>query len=140
MKKLTGRVSWVSLATALIVVASAGAARAGETMATTVPFAFVVGDVQLPAGDYLMEVAEDAPEELWMTSVDGQESVLAVMHASASEQEPALSDFVFEESHGQHVLARVAPADRDGRELPLTATTVDPGAGHQHGDSDRVNR
>ena len=59
MKKLTLKTAGVVLATATLAVVGASAASADEVVMTNVkvPFAFIVGDVRLPAGDYTVRQA-----------------------------------------------------------------------------------
>ena len=59
MKKLTLKTVGVALAAAAITVVGASAASADEVLMTNlkVPFDFIVGDVRLPAGDYVVREA-----------------------------------------------------------------------------------
>ena len=55
MKKLLLKMSGIALATAALAIGSASTARADERIVARVPFAFMVGDMQLPAGNYVVK-------------------------------------------------------------------------------------
>ena len=61
MRKLIVNLLWIVSATGLLVIASPTAARADEHIVAAVPFAFIVGDSRLPAGNYTSESRSTPP-------------------------------------------------------------------------------
>jgi hypothetical protein len=125
MKKLIGKLSWILPATALLVVASPTAARADETVVAAVPFAFIVGNMRLPAGDYVVRESTDAPDLLTIASRDGRRSTFVLSIPSSHDDQSGKPQLVFEEFAGQHFLSRVEPGDGDGREILLTPAIME---------------
>jgi hypothetical protein len=125
MKKLIVRLSWILPATALLVVASPTAARADETVVAAVPFTFIVGNMRLPAGDYVVKESTDAPDLLKVASTDGRLSTFILSIPSSHDEEGGKPQLVFEEFAGQHFLSRADPGDGDGREVLLTPAIME---------------
>jgi len=128
MKTLILKVSWVVLATAAIAVGSASAARADERIVTNakVPFAFIVGDVRLPAGDYDVQEMADGSPVVAIVSADGKKAALTLTIPWSSMGETAAQpELLFEKFGSEYFLARVVPLDRDGREIVLTPSTME---------------
>jgi hypothetical protein len=125
MKRLIKKLSWILPATALLVIASPTAARAEETVVATVPFAFIVGNMRLPAGDYVVRESSDAPDLLRIASTDGRKTAFILTIPSWYDEQAGTPQLVFEQFAGQHFLSRVEPGDGDGREILLTPAIME---------------
>ena len=128
MKKATLKVSWIVLATAAIAVGSASAARADEPIVTNakVPFAFIVGGVRLPAGDYVVQEMADGSPMVAIVSADGQKAALTLtIRWSSLGEAAAQPELLFEKFGSEYFLARVVPSDGDGREIILTPSMME---------------
>jgi hypothetical protein len=120
MNNLTRKAACAAVAVAAILVVGASRARADETVATNlkVPFAFMVGDVRLPASDYTVQKASMGEDVLEIVSADGQ-------HVALASTIPATSDhgdktqLVFRKFGQDYFLSRIAH-EGDEREIVLT--------------------
>jgi len=125
MRKSIVKLLWFVPAAALLVVASPAAARAEESVVATVPFAFIVGNVQMPAGSYVIKEMEDAPDLLSIASKDGRHTAFILSIPMASDQPSDTSELVFEKFGGEHFLSRVEPSDGEWREIVLTPAIME---------------
>jgi hypothetical protein len=127
MKKLIRNALWMVFATAVIALSTASAARAQTNvdveLVTKVPFAFVVGDVRLPAGDYVVKEMGDGVA-FAIESPDGRAIVLtqtAASPAEGSESQPGLG---FKKYGDVYFLARISPRDGVAREIELRPSDI----------------
>jgi hypothetical protein len=74
----------------------------------------------LPAGAYVVANLSNDPGVMSIASADGRHFVYTLTIPSASNQTPAQPELVFEKLENQYVLARVAPAVGDEREIVPT--------------------
>jgi len=125
MKKLILKMSGIVFATTAIAIGCASAARADERIVTKVPFAFIVGDVRLPAGDYVVKEMSAGSDVLGIASADGRQFALTLTIPAASEGEASEPKLVFEKFSNQYFLARVVPQDGEGREIILTPSIME---------------
>jgi hypothetical protein len=125
MKKLILKMSWIVFATTAIAIGCAPTARADERIVTKVPFAFIVGDVRLPAGDYVVKEMSEGSDVLGITSTDGREFALTLTIPAASDGEATEPTLVFEKFANQYFLARVVPEDGEGRAIILTPSIME---------------
>jgi len=125
MSRQSVNVSGVFFAIVLVVVFSASVVRADERVVAHVPFAFIVGDSRLPAGDYIVKDVEGDPGVMSITSADGRQSTFTLAMASSSDQMPVRPGLVFEKFDDQYFLARVIGADGDEREIVLTPAIME---------------
>jgi len=105
---------------AFAVSGTAAVARADERLVVHVPFSFIVGTTELPAGDYV--VTEDFSENqgvLRIESVNGRVNLYALSIA-ADEPRPLQSELVFEKFENRYFLSKVAGEGGLSREIPLT--------------------
>ena len=117
--------SGLVLAAALVVFATAATARADERIVANVPFSFVVGDVRLPAGKYVVKTISDEDPGVWaIASADGRQSVLITTIRASSPTTTATPELVFDKFDNQYFLARLVNADED-REIPLTPARME---------------
>lgn len=100
------------------VLATAQSARAQESLTAKVPFAFVVGDIELPAGDYIMTRDTRQPELIAITTPSGERAALVLSRAVSSDRndEPKLE---FERVGKQVFLTQVNLGSGSAREIPI---------------------
>lgn len=125
MRKTIVNLLWMVPAAALLVVASPTAARADENIVATVPFAFIVGSVRMPPGDYVIRETTDAPDLLSIESKDGRYTSFILAIPAASDQQAGRSELVFEKFAGRLFLSRVEAGDGDGFEIVLTPAIME---------------
>jgi hypothetical protein len=125
MSRQSVNVSWVFFAIVLVVGFSASVVRADELVVAHVPFAFIVGESRLPAGDYTVKEMDDDPSVISITSADGHQSAFMLTMASSSTETPAQPRLMFEKFDNQYFLARVIPAEGNGREIVLTPAIME---------------
>jgi hypothetical protein len=125
MSKQSATVSWVFVAMVLVVVSSASVARAEELVVAHVPFAFIVGDSRLPAGDYVVRDVDNDPTVISITNADGHQSTFTLTTPSSSVEMAAQPGLVFEKFNDQYFLARVVRGDGDQREIALTPAIME---------------
>jgi len=121
MRKQTANVWWVFLATSMLMVGGASVARADdEKIVARVPFAFVVGDSRMPAGDYVVKEVSDDPSVVSIASADGRQFAYTLTIPSSAHETPAQPELVFEKLDNKYFLARVVPGVGMEREIVLT--------------------
>jgi hypothetical protein len=125
MSKQSVNVLGVFVAIVLVVVFSGSIVRAEERVVAHVPFAFIVGDSRLPAGDYLVEDVENDPGVMSITSTDGHQATFILAMVSSSNEMSAQPGLVFEKFEDQYFLERVIGADGDEREIVLTPAIME---------------
>jgi len=108
---------------ALLVAGSASVGRAEERIVAKVPFAFMVGTAQLPAGSYVVKEWDD-PRIVTIESEDGRHVAITLTIAGSSESRPQAS-LVFEKFEGQYFLQRMTTADGSEREIVLTPARME---------------
>ena len=116
MKKVSINVSWIVVVAGLIGLVSATDARAGdEKLVAHVPFAFAVGDANLPPGSYVVREATDDPGVLEIVNADGNDAAFAITIPAADRNLNGTpqAQLVFVKRDGQ-VLPH-APRDRRRR-------------------------
>jgi hypothetical protein len=121
------KISWILVATALIGLGNVSTVRADEStvVVARVPFAFIVGDAHLPAGDYTVKKNDlDGTALLSIAKTDGRQLVYAVTFAS-SRDSSSQPELVFKKFANQYFLARVVPQDGNGREIVLTPSIME---------------
>jgi hypothetical protein len=115
MKRLT--VTTIGILTVgLCLAADAARAEPQDEIVANVPFDFVVGSVQLPAGKYTVKPASDDPSVAMIESADGRHVSLTL--TMPAEQRPTgQATLVFEKRDNQYFLSRLMDPDGDGREI-----------------------
>ena len=126
MRKQTGRMTWMVLAAAAMAIGGASSARASDvTLVARVPFAFIVGDSRLPAGDYIIKQASNDGSVLSIATPDFRQFVFTLSIASQPDRsEPP--ELVFEKIDNQYFLSRVVRDGYDAREILLPRSTLKP--------------
>jgi hypothetical protein len=125
MRKSIVNLLWLVPAAALLVVASPAAARAEESVVATVPFAFIVGNMQMPAGSYVIKALSEVPDILSIESKDGLHTAFILSIPTGSGRPSETSELVFEKFGGEHFLSRVEPSDGEWREIVLTPAIME---------------
>jgi hypothetical protein len=86
-----------------------------------IPYAFIVRDTKLPAGKYIIKVADEygALNVLEIRSVNGHTSVLFDTDSIQANRSPGQSELVFDKIGDNYFLSRVfLRGDESGNELP----------------------
>lgn len=116
MKKQISR-ALLGLAAALALAVAANA-QVLHRVVVQIPFDFVAGEKQLPAGRYTVRrVSSDAESALVIRSEDGRTAALVL--TNRGEANPRTAALVFRQRGGSHFLAEVSiPGTATARELP----------------------
>ena len=124
MSKMIIKVSW-ALVAALLLLGGASIARAeDDQIVVKVPFAFIVGDSLLPAGDYVVREMSGAPSVVSIASADGRQFAYTPTIPLSSEQSPAKPELLFEKFGSRYFLARIVMED-SAREIVLTPARME---------------
>ena len=120
MKKQMTRAAWIGLAVLVMGVGASSRASADELVVANVPFAFMAGDMQMPAGTYSIKTVQDDPGVLEIASRDGRQNKIVLALASSSPDAPAKAELVFAKIDNQYFLSRILQADGDQYEVVPT--------------------
>ena len=85
-RKQSARVVVMFVAIVLMVGTHASVARADEQVTAHVPFAFIVGESRLPAGDYIVKEMDSDPGVITVASTDGHQSIFTLTMTSSSNE------------------------------------------------------
>ncbi len=104
--------------TILAAMAVTASAQAGRRLTVHVPFDFVVGGRQLPAGDYsVRRITKESETALMIQSADGRSA--ATVMTNASGEEPSRAELTFRQHGDEYFLASVSmPGTVSVREVP----------------------
>lgn len=93
-------------------------AQAGRRLFVHVPFDFVAGGKQLPAGDYnVRRITKESETALLIQSADGRNTASVITNASG--REPSRAELVFRQHGDDYFLASVSiPGTASVREVP----------------------
>src|SRR5262245_33431747 len=126
MKNTILKLSGIAFACAVVAIGTASVARADERIVAKVPFEFIVGDVRLPAGDYVVTEMPDLSGVVGVESAHGRRFVATMTVAAASTSIPTSHpELVFEKFDNHYFLARVVPQDGTERDLVLTPSEME---------------
>lgn len=125
MSKQSANVLWVFFAIVLMSIASASVVRADERVVAHVPFAFIVGESRMPAGDYIVKEMDGDPSVIEIASADGHRLTFMLTMASSSNETAAQPRLVFEKFEDQYFLARVTREDGNESEIMLTPAIME---------------
>ena len=128
MKRFGIRLAAMLLGAAVILLAGASIASADEMVVVSVPFEFSVGEVQLPAGRYVITRNTSQPNLLQISTVTGKNSVLTLAATgSASLGTFETPKLAFERVPGGYRLARIILDQASERQilLPAVKTAAD---------------
>jgi hypothetical protein len=105
---------------ALISVGVPTLARADEQVVARVPFPFIVGTTELPAGSYVVRAdADDGQGIVSIESTDGKRCVY-LLTIAATVSRPSGPELAFEKFENRYFLSRVGSGTGPTREIPLT--------------------
>lgn len=105
------------LGLALLVAAQPG--RAQEPVLANIPFAFTVGNMTLPAGEYRVEKVRDGSPALLIQRTDRGASIIVVTSAVEVNRPQAQTKLIFHRYGKQCFLSQVwTEGNARGRELP----------------------
>src|SRR5690349_7782447 len=110
----------ILMAAALLVIAAPRAARAQDRVVATVPFAFIVGDKELPPGQYLIRQDGESPSILAIESADGRRNVYVTTIGADDDRSASSAELVFRRYDNQYFLNRVVAGPDEEREIVLT--------------------
>ena len=127
MRKQVATFVGMFFAVVLMVGAHAAVARADEPVVAHVPFAFIVGESRLPAGDYIVKELDGDPGVISIASTARHQSrfTLTLGSTSSSGDKPGQPRLVFEKFEDQYFLARVVRDDGDQQEIVLTPAIME---------------
>jgi hypothetical protein len=127
MRMQVSRLLTIAVATLTIAAGAAAIAHADETLATglKVPFAFIVGDTRLPAGDYVVREAEEGGGVVEIASGDGRRVVFAPTIPWDQASQPAGAELVFRKFDDAYFLSRVLPVGGNDRQIVLTPALME---------------
>ena len=91
----------------LSLMVTAQVARADEPMLVNVPFAFVAGNVTLPAGEYRVQKLDRNSGVLLINSAKPSAAVLVVTQAAQANEMQSESKLVFNRYNNQYFLSQV---------------------------------
>jgi hypothetical protein len=102
----------------LTVLSSAVYAQSDRRMSVHIPFDFVVGGKQLPAGDYsVRHISKDSQKALLIQSEDGRSA--AIVFTNAGSREPKHGELRFRQHGETYFLAEISiPGTAGVREIP----------------------
>ena len=120
LSRITGMLALVLLA--------AHDGRAQEPILANIPFAFTVGNMTLPAGEYRVEKLRDSSPALLIQRTDRGESMIVITSAVEVNAPQAQTKLVFYRHGKQCFLSQVWTAgNARGRELPNSRKEKEPG-------------
>ena len=125
MRKQSAKVVGRFFAIVLMVGAHASVARADEEVTAHVPFAFIVGESRLPAGDYIVREMDGDPGVIEIAGADGHQAIFTLTMMSSSSEKRGQPQLVFEKFDAQYFLARVVREDGDEQEIVLTPAIME---------------
>jgi hypothetical protein len=112
---LKGLTMLLVIMTIAMVTAVASANGQTQKSKANIPFAFVVGDTNLPAGDYALAAITASGDVLRIRGVETQDS--AVRFTSEANGKASHAKLVFHRYGERYFLAQVWTSSNDGREL-----------------------
>lgn len=115
----------ILMAVALLIIAAPRAARAQDRVVATVPFAFIVGDKELPPGEYVIRQEAESPSVLAIESADGRRNVYVTTIGSSEDRSASSAELVFRRYDNQYFLNRVVAGPDEEREIVLTDREMD---------------
>lgn len=120
LSRITGMLALVLLA--------AHDGRAQEPILANIPFAFTVGNMTLPAGEYRVEKLRDSSPALLIQRTDRGASMIVITSAVEVNAPQAQTKLIFNRHGKQYSLSQVWTAgNARGRELPNSRKEKEPG-------------
>jgi hypothetical protein len=114
----------VLVAAILAVLPATTNAQSSDSMIVEIPFSFVVGKQELPAGDYV--VSRAAGDAIQLASRDGESAVVAIAGGRLrANSYPSKGKLVFRSYEGRYHLSQVWARAGAGREISAPGTSGD---------------
>jgi hypothetical protein len=107
------------MAAMTILAGTAAGARADSTMTAKVPFDFQVGDVQMPAGDYVVSRKTEQPNAITIATSSGAHASIVLSVPLPADTLSAQPRLEFRREGGRYYLIRVVLSYADGREIAV---------------------
>ena len=127
MKKALFRMTMTGML-ALAFLAANQPLRAQERLVANIPFAFTVGKVTLPAGEYRVQKCTSDSAMLLIHATDRNEATFAISNAVATNKPQPQSKLVFHRHGDSYFLYQIWRAGESrGRELPPSAKEKEQG-------------
>ena len=102
----------------LTIIAAATVVQAEEPMLVNIPFAFMAGNVTLPAGEYRVQKLDSNSGVLLIKCTDASATAIVITHAAQTNERQAESKLVFNRYDDQYFLSQVWTAGSvRGRQL-----------------------
>jgi hypothetical protein len=120
MKKALFQITMTAML-ALGFLAASQPARAQERLVANVPFAFTVGKMILPAGEYQVQNWTDGSVMLLIQATDRSASTFVASHAVESNKRHGQCKLIFHQYGGRYFLSQIWVGESRGRELPKSA-------------------
>lgn len=114
----------VLLMAAMAIAGGAADVRADDALTATVPFAFHVGDAQLPAGTYVISRKVEQPNVITIASSSGERTSIVLAQPVAAETAGAQPRLEFRRAGSTYYLARVVLSYDHGREISIPAIST----------------
>jgi hypothetical protein len=103
---------------ALVMFATTRVAEAQQSMAVNIPFDFVAGNTQLPAGEYTVKVSAPTHSLILVSRKDSTTSAFIITNAAVSSMPQAESKLVFNRYGDRYFLSQVwSEGNSQGRQL-----------------------
>jgi hypothetical protein len=102
----------------LSIVVAAQVVRADEPMLVNIPFAFVAGNVTLPAGEYRVQKLDGSSAVVLISCADASASAMVLSNAAQAKETQTQSKLIFKRYENRYFLSQVWTAGSiRGREL-----------------------
>ena len=99
-------------------IAAAQAVRADDPMLVNIPFAFVAGNVTLPAGEYRVQKLDGNSAVVLIRCSDASTSAMALSNATQAKEIQTQSKLIFKRYNDHYFLTQVwSEGSNHGREL-----------------------
>ena len=125
MKSVLLKCAAVVVAAGAITIGSAALAHAEERVIVNVPFAFIVGDRQLPAGNYVVKDVSEGSGVLAIQSTDGRKVVCTMTIPTSMNDTASQPELIFEKFSNHYFLSRILPEDGGEREIILSPALME---------------
>jgi hypothetical protein len=114
---------WMAGTAGLMVLGAASSARADEKVVAKVPFEFIVGNLRMPAGTYVL--TQDTEHSLVsIANRDRKHFTFVLTNPITGTGERSNPELIFDKVGDNHFLARIINQDNEGREIPLTPAVM----------------
>jgi hypothetical protein len=124
-RRVITKAAWIALAAVFMIGGVAATARADESVVVKVPFAFIVGDRQLPAGEYVVKEMTDDGSVVLISSDDGRQNMVTLTIPSEARGATPRASLVFEKFENHYFLSGLVPQEGNEREIVLTPARME---------------